>query len=86
MTPDHPWMWHWSGMWFFPVIMFGVMIILFIVFFRRGCCKPSWGHPRGYQEQVGETDTALGILKKRYAKGELSRDEYEQMKKDILKE
>ena len=84
MTPDQPWIWHWGGMWIFPVIMFAVMIIFFFVFFGRGGCRPPrWG-PKGHHREGGETDSALEILKKRYAKGEITKQEFEQMKKDIL--
>ncbi len=83
MTPDQPWMWHWGGMWIFPMIMFVIMIIFFFVFFRRGGCRPWWG-PGGHHGEGGETDSALEILKKRYAKGEITKEEFEQIKKDIL--
>jgi len=85
MTPNHPWMWHWGGMWVFPMIMFGVIIIFFL-FFRRGCCRPPWFNMGEYRSEGEGKDTALEILKKRYAKGEITKDEFEQMKKDILKE
>jgi putative membrane protein len=32
----------------------------------------------------GEDESAIDILKRRYARGEISREEYERMKKDIL--
>ena len=83
MTPDQPWMWHWGGMWVFPMIMFGKMIIFFFLFFRRGGCRPPWWNPGEHHRKDGETDTVLEILKKRYTKGEITKDEFEQMKKVI---
>ena len=84
MVPDQSWMWHWGGMWFFPIIMFGVMIIFFFLFFRRGGCRPPWWNPGEHHREDGQADTAIEILKKRYAKGEITGDEFEQMKKVIL--
>ena len=86
MTPDQPWMWHWGGWWVFPTIMFVVMIIFFFRFFRRGGCFPPWWNFRGPDREGGERDTALEILKKRYAKGEITKDEFAKMKKDISSE
>jgi putative membrane protein len=79
-------MWHWGGWWVFPTIMFVVMIICFFLFFKRGGCFPPWWNPRGPYREGGERDTALEILKKRYAKGEITKDEFANMKKDILSE
>lgn len=83
MTPDQPLMWQWEGFWIFPLIMFVVMIIFMFLFFRRGGCRPWWG-PGGYYKEGREPDSALDILKKRYAKGEITKEEFEQMKKDIV--
>lgn len=42
-----------------------------------GCCG---GHHAGHDNDSGKS---LGILKERYAKGELKQEEFEQMKKDL---
>jgi putative membrane protein len=67
------WYGGWGGM--FMGLIFLVLLILVIFFVVRGF--------RGgvYPSTTGETP--LDILKKRYAKGEISKDDYERMKKDI---
>jgi putative membrane protein len=79
---EGPWMMHWGygvGWWIFPLIMIVVMIILCILFLGRRGGKSSWC---GFGEQK-ETETPLDILKKRYAKGEISKEEFETIKKDL---
>lgn len=41
----------------------------------------SYGEKKG--QGTAATETALDILKKRYARGEITREEYERMRKDI---
>jgi putative membrane protein len=79
----HDYFWYWP-MWFFPMFMpfFWIAVILICIYFffgRRppgGICGPAAGPE--------PPETALDILKKRYAKGEISKDEFEQMKRDIM--
>lgn len=85
MGPDHTIWWPWAGMWIFPMIMFAVILILIFLFAgRRWGCWHWWSGPGRYYGEGRESETALEILKKRYAKGEITKDEFEQMKKDIL--
>lgn len=68
--------WHWWGwMWFGPIFM-----LLFWVFLIAGVViAVKWVLGQG-----GKTgESALDILKKRYAKGEISKEEFEEKKKDI---
>jgi putative membrane protein len=45
-----------------------------------GCC----GRPRGgYGYHSSDVETSMEILRRRYAKGEITKDQFEQMKKDI---
>lgn len=79
MNPDFFW---WSPMWFFPmvmpIIMLAALLVCLYVIFGRGGFRPSWG-----PERDRESETALEILKKRYARGEITKDEFAQMKKDL---
>ena len=84
-TPMMPWMFRGGGMWVFPVI--GLVVFLFVVYFvftrvfSGGRPFSGWGgQGRG---NLGP-QSPLEILKTRYAKGEINREEFERMKKDIL--
>ncbi len=79
---NHEYFWHWS-FWWFPMFMpiFWIIVIAVVLYliFGRGRTRRPWVPGRGFED-----DTALDILKKRYAKGEISKDDFERMKRDIL--
>lgn len=58
-----------------PLVMFVVVMTILYFAFRRGGDRPPWRN---------DSVTAIELLKKRYAKGEVSREEFEQIKKDLL--
>ena len=66
--------WHGYGggmMWIFWILVIGVLIG-FVAFASRGANSRS-----------GADKTALEILKERYARGEVDREEFEQKKEDL---
>jgi len=70
--------WHMMGMggiWMFP--FFPIIVLVLILYFAFG--RDQW---RRYGSDSG--DSALEILKKRYAKGEITKEEFEETKKDLL--
>ena len=66
--------------WLGPIIMvaFWVAVIVGIIFLIRWLVVSTKGGGSGSEEP------ALEILKKRYARGEIDRKEFEQKKKDLL--
>ena len=88
-----PHMW-WEGgfrwMWVFP-FTFMVLMMVFIAICAFGLFRRSgwWGHscpmcgwrPRGTQDQ----ETPRQILDRRYASGEITKEQYESMKHDLQK-
>lgn len=74
MNYDHGGWWV-GGMWFFP-LLFWVLVIAGAVFIVR------WLRERGQEQK----ESSLDILKRRYASGEIDRDTFEQMKKDIQRD
>jgi len=69
-------MWGWWGMgWIFMIVILGILILglIFLSRWLLGMTKV----PRG-------EESALEILKKRYARGEIDKEEFEQKKRDLL--
>lgn len=65
---------------FMPIVMilFWGLIIWGIVALVRGVALP------GGTESSRQADSALEILKRRYARGEISKEEFEEKKKDLI--
>lgn len=70
-----PYSW-WHGfpwMWIFP-FTFLIVAIVFLAFMFRGTSPFGWGSPR---------ETPRQILDRRYASGEITKEQYEEMKRSL---
>ena len=62
-------------MWIFWIIVLVVLVLLVKWIFEQS---------RSGSSDTKEKESPLEILKKRYARGEINQEEYEQKKKDLL--
>ena len=68
---------HWGGFGWLWMALWWVLIIAGIVALVR------WLSGRSAEDEKPATNTALDLLKERYARGELDRDTYEKMRRDL---
>ena len=68
------WSWGWIGLGVFHMGLFWILVILGIVVLVK------WLASSGASRTASR---ALDILKERYAKGELTREQFDQMKRDV---
>ena len=95
--PWHGWHAHWPGFWWICPLMMLFMFVFFAAIFLvlrrdRGDRWPPWrwmsDQPEGrrtHESYRGVTpESALDILNKRYARGEIDKEEYEEKKTAII--
>ncbi len=68
----------------FPIGLIFLVLIGYVVyrgvFWGGGCCGGHYRHDGRY---ISDSENSLEILRRRYARGEISKEQYEQMKKDV---
>jgi putative membrane protein len=76
--PWHMWAGGWGFWWIFPLLMFGLLIFLCAFFVFR--------NPRGYGDRHSDTTgSALTILSERFAKGDISKEEFEERRAILVR-
>jgi len=77
-----------GGFWIFPVLMFVLMLVCMFVCmfvcaraFFAGSGSRSFCGPRQWDRY---DESALEVAKRRYAAGEISREEFDEIKKTIV--
>jgi len=73
MEPEFWWHGGWWFLWLLPVLI----LIVFALVLVRESPRSRWHRSR---ERAKDADTARDILDRRYANGDISRKEYEEMK------
>jgi putative membrane protein len=74
----------WPWMLVFPLVGLVIMIVLVSLVFRRGgwMSRCMSGHGNMDAGPDGR-ESAMDVLKRRYASGEISREEFDQMRQDL---
>ncbi|MDE2483820.1 MAG: SHOCT domain-containing protein [candidate division NC10 bacterium] len=74
------WFWGWGILWMVMMTAFWFLILLALVLAVRWL----WQAGSGIRSVQRPEESALEILKKRYARGEIGKEEFEAKKRDLL--
>jgi len=80
-----PYMWphHWAGS---GMIAMGILMFLFWILIVLGIIFVIWffvGLARRAEAPPASPETPLEVLQKRYARGEITREQYQEMKREL---
>ncbi|MBI2902251.1 MAG: SHOCT domain-containing protein [Candidatus Methylomirabilis oxyfera] len=74
-----PWFWGWGILWMAMFTAFWVLVLLGMALLVRRL----WRAGLGVWSVQPPEDSAMEILKKRYARGEIGKEEFEAKKRDL---
>lgn len=81
---------HWHWFWIIPILFMILMCVFGSLLCRRAYnrqgdsgARRGWGPCGSWGSQQNKSQTPSQILDKRYASGEITREHYEQMKRDL---
>lgn len=80
---DFGWGWGWMLFGGLTMVLFWGGLIALIVLAVRGLTGSGYQSRSGEQPELRVTPNALEILKARYAKGEITQEEFETIRKDL---
>ncbi|MFQ5946480.1 MAG: c-type cytochrome [Anaerolineae bacterium] len=66
-----------------PIVAMGAMVVFMFLMMGRGGFGPRCLRPRMRARRRRRRETALEILRKRYARGEITREEFHRMKEEM---
>jgi putative membrane protein len=81
---ERPWDWGWHPMWgmwgAWGIGMMLIMLVFWVLVIAGLVLGLRWLATQGREPR---SDVALGILRQRYARGEINKDEFEAKKRDL---
>lgn len=69
--------------WIFGLVFFALIAVLIVFLIIQLVRRPHHWYKHTYHGHHGYEEDPIEILKRRYAKGEISKKEFEEMKKDL---
>ncbi len=83
-TYDTVWAWPFHGIGPLGALLIVVFLAWLLLRDRRPKEPAGWAWPQPQAQSLGATvESARDILDKRYARGEITKDQYEAMKRDL---